>query len=432
MAFSEYPIHIAQLCVGLFVKLDDESVEDPQLRKGFKIKNEKQIEKLRASGLNHVYCILNRSERLPLPLDNVDLAPFQNGGTAATKEKQTATTPVSKELFGLKKETIERNLERRQRFASCEKRYDTTVNQVATLLRRVSGRSNEAVEQAKNVVEGLVDTFLSERDVLVNLITNKPKEEKQHLHSFNVTVLAMMLGKQLQLNSDAMRHLGMGAMFHDVGKGRMPINELTMGKATSLRFAVKKYYEQHPKKGAEIAMDLAGFPRQSVNVIYQHHERVDGTGFPRKLKGKEIYALAKIVSIANIYDNLCNKTDEKLRLSPHEAIKHLYVRERAHLSEKILNLFIRNMGIYPPGTCVQLTNGAIGMVISTNLSKPSRPAVMIYHPDIPKREALVVDLVIEDSLEIKQSLRTESLPREVFLYLSPSRQISYYADTLKD
>ena len=71
------------------------------------------------------------------------------------------------------------------------------MNQVATLLRRVSGRSNEAVEQAKNVVEGLVDTFLSERDVLVNLITNKPKEEKQHLHSFNVTVLAMMLGKQL-------------------------------------------------------------------------------------------------------------------------------------------------------------------------------------------------------------------------------------------
>ena len=111
-----------------------------------------------------------------------------------------------------------------------------------------------------------------------------------------------------------MRHLGMGAMFHDVGKGRMPINELTMGKATSLRFAVKKYYEQHPKKGAEIAMDLAGFPRQSVNVIYQHHERVwTASGFPRKLKGKEIYALAKIVSIANIYDNLCNKTDEKLR-----------------------------------------------------------------------------------------------------------------------
>ena len=82
--------------------------------KGFKIKNEKQIEKLRASGLNHVYCILNRSERLPLPLDNVDLAPFQNGKVAAaTKEKQTAFPRLSARSFSAsRKETIERNLER--------------------------------------------------------------------------------------------------------------------------------------------------------------------------------------------------------------------------------------------------------------------------------------------------------------------------------
>lgn len=429
MAFSEYPIHMEQLCVGLWVRSDD-SRAFSALQKGFKIKNDDHIEKIQKSGLMHVICALNKSDRLPIPLTSEDFdAVMERPDTQKDVSKKTKT-PVSKQLLGLKNETVEKNKERRKVFNKVEKRFDKAVGEVSMLLRRVSGRSHEAVEQALKVVDGLVDTFLSERDVLVNLITNKPQEDRKNLHAMNVCVLSMIMGKELDLDAEAMSFLGMGALFHDIGKGRVPIHEMTRGKPTTMRHAVQRHYEQHPRMGAKIVMDLHGFPKHAAHVILQHHEACDGTGFPNKLPAGKISPLAKILAIANLYDNLCNSPDPDKQLTPHEALKRMYARHKSKLDNRFLATFIRSLGVYPPGSIVQLSNGALGMVISTNVEKSTRPSVLIYHPDVPKKEALVVDLVIEDELEIKKGMRPEDLQREVFSYLSPSRQLSYYADAM--
>lgn len=159
---------------------------------------------------------------------------------------------------------------------------------------------------------------------------------------------------------------------------------------------------------------------------------MDGKGFPAKLSGDKISPLSRIVAVADAYDNLCNKSEDAKPCTPHEALRHMFSQLRSKLDNQFLAMFIRNLGVYPPGTLVQLSNGAIGMVASTNLQKSARPGVLIYHPDIPKREALVIDLLLEEDLEIKKTLRPEELPREVFVYLSPSRQINYYAETVPD
>lgn len=442
MAFSEYPIHVDQLVVGLFVRVDDQGRKvSAALRKGLKIKNQEQLEKLRSSGLTHVTCVLNKSDRLPIPVGAEDLrkpsgpaaaktAPVSNAKNAASAGSSKGKTPISKELFGLKEETIETNKKRRQKFARTEKKYDEAVAEVAVMLRRVSGKSDEAVEQALAVVDKMVDTFLADTDVMVNLMTNKPSEEKQHLHSFNVAVLSMMLGRDLQLDARAMRSLGMGALFHDVGKGRVPIADMAMGKPTTMKYAVQRHYELHPTQGAKIVSDLPSFPADAVVIVEQHHESMDGKGFPAKLKGEGISSLARIVAVADAYDNLCNKNDESQSFTPHEALRHMFSKMKVQLDNQLLAMFIRNLGVYPPGTLVQLSNGAIGMVISANMQKSSRPGVLIYHPDIPKREALVIDLLLEEDLEIKKTLRPEELPREVFAYLSPTRQINYYAESV--
>jgi len=439
MSFSEYPIHIDQICIGLFIK--SEAGASETLRKGLKIKNNKQIEAIKRSGMTHVTCILNKSDSLPIPIasigNNKGVAPEagskQKTPVSAAPQKENGKTPmfktpVSKELLGLKQETLERNKERKKRFAKCEKNYDASVGAVAALLRRVSGRSEEAARQAGEVVDGLVDTFLSERDVLVNLISTKPKEEKGHYHALNVTVLSMMIGKELGFDGKTMHALGMGALFHDVGKGRMPISELSRGKATSMKYAVQKYYEQHPVMGAKIAADMPDFPRLSLKIILQHHETLNGQGFPSKLAGNEIIPLARIVSLVNLYDNLCNKNDPNESYTPHETLKYIFSNKKKELDNRILALFIRSIGIYPPGTVVQLSNGLLGMVVSTNINKSTRPSVMIYHPEIPKKEALLIDLAVEEDLEIRKTLHPDELQRQVFSYLSPSRQVMYYAD----
>lgn len=429
-SFSEYPIHIDQLCVGLYVRIDDDAAGLSFPKRGFKIKSDKEMEAIRNSGLTHVTCVLNKSDRMPLSIASEDFTP--KTAKSVRPKNGAPKTPVSKELSQLKQETLERNKERKRRFERTEKRYDTTVTQVVTLLRRVSGRSAEAVVEASKVVDTLVSTFLSDRDVTVNLMNSKPTEARSHYHALNVTVLSMMLGKELGLDSETMQFLGMGALFHDVGKGRVPITELRGGTATSLQFAVQKLYQDHPRMGAKIAADLPGFPSASAHIILQHHETMDGSGFPNKLKDAAISPLAKIVAITDTYDNHCNKSDPKDSLTPHEALKFMYSKMKGKLENRYLTLFIKNMGVYPPGTVVQLSNGFIGTVLSINPKQTVRPSVLVFHPEIPKREALVIDLTIEPDLEISKALRPESLNREVFSYLRPSSQINYYADTMPE
>lgn len=425
---TEYPIHVDQLCVGVYVRLESSDAKAPLLwRNGFKIKSEKQIEKLKNIGFTEVLAVLDKSDRFPLPAD-----PEPEPAPEPAK-KPTFKTPVSKELSSLKEETLRRNKERRERFKRCETTYDASVGRVAQLLRQVSGKSEDAAKEASGVVGAMVDTFLADRDVLVNLINTQPTEELRHYHALNVCVLSLMMGKELKLSEEYMHAMGMGALLHDVGKGRMPVSQLSRGRATAMKHAVERYYQQHPALGAKIAQDLPLFPPQGVPVILHHHEAMDGSGFPKGLSGNQVAPLARVVAIANIYDNLCNigiRDEDETPLTPHEALKHIYTKLRNAFDGKLLSVFIRCIGVYPPGTVVQLSNGLVGMVVSINPLKSSRPAVMVYHAEIPKKEALIVDLRIEEELQIEKTIRPEELPREVFKYLSPSRKIGYYADSM--
>lgn len=390
------------------------------------IKSEKQIDRIRELGLTHVTCVLSKCDTLPVPLEEAEGRREKSAAPEAPKAK----TPISREILGLKRETIERNRERRAAFARCEKKYDRAVSQVVTILRRASGKSDDAVSEASVVVGALVDTFLSDRDVVLNLMSSKPQDEQKNYHALNVTVLSMMVGRDLKLGSEAMTLLGMGALFHDIGRGRVPIQMLDKGRATSMNRIVAEHMKQHPVTGARLAEELASFPPQAVPVILQHHEALDGSGYPHGLRGKSLHPLARIVAVTNAYDNLLNDREKSEALTPHEAIRRIYASGKSRFDERVLGTFIRCMGVYPPGTVVKLSNGAHGMVTVTNPANAARPCVLIYHPEVPKAEALIVDLTVEDGLNVSETLRPEALPKEIFNYLSPSRSINYYADTV--
>ncbi len=421
MGFTEYPIHVDQLCIGVFVRLEgaDGSVSLPE---SFKIEKQEQMEAIRRSGLKHVICVLDKCDRLPIPLE----APASK---KAAEERPR--TPVSRELLGLKRETIERNRERKARFARFEKQYDQTMVSVTKVMRRISGKSDEAVAEASSLVQAMVDTFLGDADVVVGLMTNKPTDEKKHYHALNITVLSMMLGKEFGLDAEAMHILGMGGLFHDVGKGRVPIQQLKGGKATSMSAMLKSHYRAHPEQGARLVLEMPDFPKQAVRIILEHHEEMNGAGFPKGLSGEDIMPFARIVRVVDAYENLLND-DEGGGSTPHEALKQLFALAKrvGTLDQRIVSVFVRCLGVYPPGTIVQLSNGATGMVLSTNPAKAARPTVLLHHPDVPRKEALVVDLATEEALEVTATLRAEALPREVYAYLSPVSQYNYYAESM--
>ena len=138
--------------------------------------------------------------------------------------------------------------------------------------------------------------------------------------------------------------------------------------------------------------------------------------------------LARIVAVANYYDELCNPTNIANALTPHEALATMFAKLRAKFDPKLLQVFVRCLGVYPPGTIVQLSNGVIGMVATINTAKPMKPMVVVYDAEIPKEEAILVDLERETDLNIAKAIRPAQVPVDIYNYLSPRKRVSYYFD----
>jgi hypothetical protein len=174
---------------------------------------------------------------------------------------------------------------------------------------------------------------------------------------------------------------------------------------------------------------MGTFPAEALAIIKDHHERIDGSGYPAGLKGQQLSDLTKIVSIVNRYDNLCNNRNSEKSVTPHEALAHMFKSEKEQFDNWLLQRFISYMGVYPPGTIIRLSNEVIGMVISVNPINSLKPTLLIYDPDIPKNEALIFDLSDDLSLSIAESVRPQELPNAIYDYLNPRVRVSYYLAT---
>jgi hypothetical protein len=133
-----------------------------------------------------------------------------------------------------------------------------------------------------------------------------------------------------------------------------------------------------------------------------------------------------VVSLVNLYDNLCNPGNPAAAITPHEALSQMFAQMRSRFDAKILALFIRMMGVYPPGSVIQLSDDRYAMVVSVNSSRPLRPSIVIHDPYIPKDEALIIHLEDTPELNIRRSLKPLQLPKAAMDYLSPRQRICYF------
>jgi hypothetical protein len=158
----------------------------------------------------------------------------------------------------------------------------------------------------------------------------------------------------------------------------------------------------------------------------EHHEFISGQGYPAGLKGDKISKPARILRIVDSYDNLCNHPDPKKRMTPYEALSHIYTKQQTQIDLELFSVFIRSMGIYPPGTVVKLSNGETGIIISINPDNPLKPSLLIYDPNIPRDEALICEMENHEDIEIAGSIRIEELPEDMRLYLSATTHVTYF------
>jgi putative nucleotidyltransferase with HDIG domain len=306
------------------------------------------------------------------------------------------------------------------------KKFNASFGQVKSLLRNLFARPQETIRQAQEVVSEMVDTLLSEKDVLLHLMSEKSGDEGAYYHALNVTMLALMLAREAGMQALEMRALGLGALLHDMGKERVPSQILL--KKTPWTAAERTFYQQHVVYGLELAARLPDLPPGALEVIAQHHEMLDGSGFPNKLTGNRIGRMGRIIAIANTYDDYCNRINLTELLTPADALARMFRREREKFDPELLQHFIRCLGVYPPGSLVQLSNDAIGLVVSVNPGQLLHPIVLLYDASVPREEAIMLDMNEDPELTVARTLHPSALTREVHDYLSPRSRISYYAD----
>jgi HD-GYP domain-containing protein (c-di-GMP phosphodiesterase class II) len=398
-------ISVSDLRTGHFVYIDLGWLFHPFPLNAFKIRTQEQIDTIRALGI-----------------DQIRYSPEKSDPPAGEAPPAVLAAPVVNPVDAVRQARLETLARQRGRLKACEKQFNEASRTYRHVTEIFHSQPEEARQQGESLVRGVVDRLLGDEESSIRLLSEQVGE-RASLHSVNVTVISMLLGKALGLPVTEMTELGMGALFHDFGK---------LSLAARLRWRDEKFshaelaaYQEHVAKGVVEGRRL-GLSTGALLVIAQHHEMADGSGFPKKLQNASLTALSRVVGLVNQYDNLCNPGNPAQTMTPHEALSHLFVQHKSRFDGVVLGAFIRMMGIYPPGSVVQLTDDRFALVVSVNSNRPLKPQVVIHQPEIPREEAIIADLESNPELGIRRSLKPVQLPKAAIDYLSPRDRICYY------
>ncbi|MBN9698271.1 MAG: DUF3391 domain-containing protein [Zoogloea sp.] len=405
-----------QLCIGVFVHIDLPWFSHPFSFNSFKIRNAEQLATLRKLGVKHFRYDPDRSDVQPAGL--------------ATAPKVEAPAPppvepVDDGALAAKRERIARLAQRKRKVVEVEKALVKAAGVMRNINKNLFARPKECMEEVSELVTQMVVAFLDQPEVALHVIGEHSGGEETYYHGLNCSILSMMLAKELGFSRAHCQLLGVGALLHDIGLSDIP--DRVARPRHELTAPERHLRELHCEYGVRTGKQI-GLPEPVLRIIAQHHELADGSGFPNRLKGDQIDPLARIVSLVNYYDNLCNPADQAKAMTPHEALSLMFAQRRAKFDPKALQIMIRCLGVYPPGTVVKLSNDAIALVASVNPVKPLRPWVTVYDPGVPKDEAIMLDLEEEPDINITKALRPIQLPPEVYDYLSPRKRVTYYFD----
>ncbi|MEZ8287683.1 HD family phosphohydrolase [Vibrio splendidus] len=410
-------ITVDRIQPGLHVRLPVKWNEHPFLLNSFKIKDDAQVKVIRHLGIKHVYINPNQSDTPPLPANHVSEQDFDTDLQVSLEAER---------MWKDKHESIETLSSYRRKVSHCEKEFERSLARMRSVMTKIRNRPLDAVGEVKALVDDIVETLVSDDNATLHLMNAKADFEDIYFHTLNVSVVALMIGKAKGYNTQQLKDLSFAALFHDIGKIKIPVAILR--KQSALTAPEENYLKLHTKYGADIVSGIDDFPESAKKVITQHHEMNDGSGYPEGLKEQDIDELAKIVAVANAFDNLCHGKTQSQQKIPYLALSHLYKNCKHLYSQDNLSLLVKFMGVYPPGTVVQLSNESIGIVISVNAKHMLYPNVLIYDPSVPRTQAPIIDLFTKE-IKIVNAVNPSKLPEQVREYLNPRARLSYFFDT---
>jgi len=366
---------VSELRIGMYVEeLDRPWLETPFLFQGLAVSSEEDLAQLRKY-CQHVYVTAESAPEKPK--DALGKDPKRQSVAGSLKGHllmEVGDTRKTAEIINKVVYSTKAPVEREIHKASAIR--EDVNHAIDSLYDDIRGGRIVDSGYAKAVIGDLTDSVLRNGDAHMLLSQLKQRDLYAATHSMNVCSLALAFGRHLGLAREDLLDLGLGALLIDVGNIKIPKAILEKkGPLTEEEFAEIK---RHPAYGVETLQETgAKFPPTAVEVVYTHHERYDGSGYPCGLAGEDIPLFGRMVAIVDVYDAVTSDRAYRSGHSPSQALNDLYNSRQGHLDPPLVEQFIQCLGIYPVGSVVQCSTGEIGIVIAQNPQRKLRPKLLL-------------------------------------------------------
>jgi HD-GYP domain-containing protein (c-di-GMP phosphodiesterase class II) len=380
-------ISVDQLMVGMHIKEFCGSwMEHPFIRSSFVLANPKDLQTIRSSSIREVW--IDSSKGLDVPVTVVAVSPKQaEREIEAILKPKVAANPMVAPV------PIEREMARAAQICKQSKQAMVAMFQEV--------RMGNAVDTggARRLVQDISESVSRNPSALISMARIKTADDYTYMHSVAVCAMMVALGRQLGFDDAQARSAGLAGLLHDLGKAVMP--PLILNKPSKLTEAEFDVMKSHPAEGHSMLLGVKSMDPVALDVCLHHHEKMDGSGYPKGLRGDEISLLAKMGAVCDVYDAITSNRAYKTGWDPAESLRKMAEWSKGHFDPAVFQAFVKSMGIYPVGSLVLMKSGRIGIVTEQAGKSLTTPKIKLFYSTksnlrIP---AMMVDLSHADTAD---------------------------------
>lgn len=364
MAIEQKIQRVDQLEIGMYVsRLDRPWVETPFPLQGFYVKDLKDVDQLKR------YC---REVTIDLVRSRVVADPLRHQLDAPAKRQAEA---VATSAAKVRRPTYQTTVSMPQEVMASRELHTEFAAAVASAYQQLSRGQSINVEATRTLTNKVVDSVIRNPDAMVWLSRVRDKDAYSYHHAFRCAIWGSVFGRHLGISRQALENLAFGLTMMDVGKARLP--DGLLNKNGLLVPAERIELRKHVDYSLEILGGMPGIPSQVMQMVAEHHERYNGSGYPKMLAGKSISPLGKMAGLVDTYDAMISERPYARALTSVEAVSKLYDLRNTEFQSQLVEEFIQAIGVYPTGSLVHMSSHEVGVVIAQNPERRLRPKLLL-------------------------------------------------------